>query len=63
MHIALVNIPADAISVGMEAGVAEAAVAGLQVLAGAVLAHARDHGALVDVGAAVVLTGTRRTQH
>lgn len=62
MHIALVDVPADPVRVGMVPGVADALVPGLEVLAGPVGADPRDHGALVDVGAAVVLAGALRTQ-
>lgn len=57
MHITFIDIPADAISVGMEARVTDALVPRLQVLAGAVRTDAGDHGALVDVGTSVVFAG------
>lgn len=63
MHIALVDVPAQSVRVWMVAGVADASVAGLQVLAGAVRAGAGHRGALVDVGAAVVLAGSLGAQH
>lgn len=46
----------------MEPGIADAAVARLQVLARPVGAHARHDGALVDVCAAVVTPGARRAE-
>lgn len=62
MHIALINIFADAIAIGMEARVANAPIPGVQILAGPVGAYPGDHCALVDVRAVVVLARTVGTK-
>lgn len=62
MHVALVNIPANAIGIRMISRVADALVSGLQVLAGAVRTDSRNHSALIDIGTAVVLARTFWTQ-
>lgn len=62
MHVALVDVAADAGGVGAVAGVAEAAVAGLEVFARAVRAHAGHLRALVDVRTAIVLARAGRAQ-
>lgn len=61
MHIALVNILAEAVTIRVEPRVTDASVTRVQVLAGTVGADAWYHRALVDVGTIVVFGRSRGT--
>lgn len=56
MHVALVNVPADAVSVGMVPRVADTLVPRLQVLTSPVGTDSGDHRTFVDIRATVVFT-------
>lgn len=62
MHFALINIPANAVSVDMETSVTETPEARVQVLASTVGTNAWRLVALVDVHAAVVLAPPARAE-
>lgn len=55
MHIALIDIPANAVSIGMVSGITNTSIPGLEILTSAVWADTRDHGTLVYIRASVIL--------
>lgn len=63
MHVALIYVPTNPVSIGVVSRIAEAFEPGLEVFAGAVLTDSRDHRTLVDVRSAIVFAWSGRTQN